>query len=215
MNFWHSITALGDTGLAVIAGLVIAIWLVAGHRARLAGIWIAVLCLAVLCVATTKLLFMGWGIGIESLDFTGISGHTTLAACVLPVLVRLMAGALRPGYTGSCFFAGEALAGLVGLSRLAIHVHSVSEVVTGFVLGCALSHVFLAVLRNHRGMTLSPSLLGLAMVALMPLMLWESTPSHAFLEQIAMSLSGRGEVYTRAFLVEKAAAVQAETRGGI
>lgn len=215
MHFWQNITALGDSGLAVTAGICIAIWLLISNRIRLASIWVALLGIGILFVTVSKLLFMGWGIGVEAIDFTGISGHTTLAACVLPVLARLTAGALRPGYTGPCFYLGEVLAVLVGFSRLMIHVHSVSEVVAGFVLGFTLSYLFLAVLRNSIGVHLKPWLIGISVVAMLPLPARGPTPSHRLLEQIAMALSGRTEVYRRQVRVDNVSPVTVKpTKGG-
>jgi len=36
-------------------------------------------------VSASKLAFMGWGIGIRELDFTGFSGHSALFAAFWPI----------------------------------------------------------------------------------------------------------------------------------
>jgi hypothetical protein len=41
-------------------------------------------------VSASKLAFMGWGIGIRELDFTGFSGHTALSTAFWPIFLWLL-----------------------------------------------------------------------------------------------------------------------------
>lgn len=78
-------------------------------------------------VCASKLAFMGWGIGIRELDFTGFSGHSALSASIWPVMMWLLTGRFSTAVRKTAVLSGYALALLIGYSRLAIHVHSVSK----------------------------------------------------------------------------------------
>ena len=91
-----------------------------------------------------KLAFMGWGIGIRELDFTGFSGHSALSASIWPVMMWLLTGRFSTAVRKTAVLSGYALALLIGYSRTAIHVHSVSEVISGLALGAASSYFMAA-----------------------------------------------------------------------
>jgi len=52
-------------------------------------------------VSASKLAFMGWGIGIRELDFTGFSGHSALFAVFWPIFLWLLCVCCTDGQ-GSC-----------------------------------------------------------------------------------------------------------------
>lgn len=83
----------------------------ARHWALLFGITGAIVC-------ASKLAFMGWGIGIRELDFTGFSGHTALSSAFWPILLWLLCARATPALRFTAVIVGYALAGLVGYSRL-------------------------------------------------------------------------------------------------
>ena len=74
---WQVVTFFGDSTVLLPSAAVLFIVLflrkdskqLAWHWALLFGITGAIVC-------ASKLAFMGWGIGIRELDFTGFSGHT-------------------------------------------------------------------------------------------------------------------------------------------
>ena len=87
--------------------------------------------------------FMGWGIGIRELDFTGFSGHSALSASIWPVMMWLLTGRFSTAVRKTAVLSGYALALLIGYSP-AIHVHSVSEVISGLALGPPAAHFMAA-----------------------------------------------------------------------
>ena len=95
MRFWESITAFGDSGVLLPAAALISLWLVSARQARLAARWCLTVAFVGTTVALSKLLFMGWCLGLRSLDFTGLSGHAAMAGVVLPVLFHLGPMAFR------------------------------------------------------------------------------------------------------------------------
>ena len=64
-----------------------------------------------------KLAFMGWGIGIRELDFTGFSGHSALSASIWPVMMWLLTGRFSTAVRKTAVLSGYALALLIGYSR--------------------------------------------------------------------------------------------------
>ena len=68
-------------------------------------------------VCASKLAFMGWGIGIRELDFTGFSGHSALSASIWPVMMWLLTGRFSTAVRKTAVLSGYALALLIGYSR--------------------------------------------------------------------------------------------------
>lgn len=99
---WQVVTFFGDSTVLLPSAAVLFIVLflrkdskqLAWHWALLFGITGAIVC-------ASKLAFMGWGIGIRELDFTGFSGHTALSSAFWPILIM---AAVRACYTSSSFY---------------------------------------------------------------------------------------------------------------
>ncbi|HUD33638.1 MAG TPA: phosphatase PAP2 family protein [Variovorax sp.] len=94
--------------------------------------------------------------------------------------------------------AGWVLGGAIGISRLALRAHSISEVATGFLVGLVASTVFLALVwRRTRPPRAHPALL---LVLLVPLAFFgpdAPAPTHQLLERIAMRLAGIDRPFKR------------------
>ncbi|GGY04967.1 phosphatase PAP2 family protein [Paludibacterium paludis] len=131
-EIWPWLSRLGDSSVMLRTGLVIALGLLARREWR----WPLYLILAMSVTVVSKILYLGWGIGIDSLAFRGFSGHSQMAAAILPLLA---AGLAPRGIRAQMFALGMALAFLVGISRLEVHAHTPSEVAGGLALGYAVS----------------------------------------------------------------------------
>ncbi len=174
--------------------------LVLAHRADtrpLATIWLGLLGLTTLLTTASKIAFIGWGIGSAWLDFTGISGHTMFAAAVYPLLLGTLTSRLPPWGQKAAVAAGYALALLVGVSRLEVGAHSVSEVVVGLLLGGAASALAIAsagLPRARIGASLT------VLVALWIVLTPVHVPplqTHSLVTRLALSLSGSPVPHTR------------------
>ncbi len=141
---WQFVSFFGDSTVLLPSAVVLFTVLVLRKASRsLAWQWVLLYGITGAVVCISKLAFMGWGIGIREIDFTGFSGHTALSTAFWPILLWLLT--TRATFTVRCsaVFVGYALAVMVGYSRLMIHAHSVSEVVSGFILGACGSLIFL------------------------------------------------------------------------
>jgi membrane-associated phospholipid phosphatase len=227
MEAWRVLTWLGDSGLLLPVAVFIALVLLrVGHGLRRPALtWCVVFGLCGLAVMASKLAFMGWGIGSARFNFTGFSGHTAIGTALWPVALWLMAtawqrrhprpvgaapGGTHPGAGGAiddraddrlrraAVLAGWMLGGTIGVSRLALHAHSISEVATGFLVGIVASTVFLALVwRRTRPPRAHPAML---LILLVPLAFFgpdAPAPTHQLLERIAMRLAGIDRPYKR------------------
>lgn len=194
---WQLFTRLGEAQILLPAAAVMTLALLRRSGGRLLAVWwLALLGAAVVLTTASKVAFIGWGLGSAALDFTGVSGHAMFAAAVYPLLLGALASWAAPGGRWLAVAAGAALALAVGVSRVVVDVHSVSEVVAGLALGGAVSAGTL--LRAPLHARLSPWLAPLTLLWLF----WTpvvAPPSqtHPMVTRLALVLSGREAPHTR------------------
>ena len=197
--FWHYFTWLGDSALMLPAAALIALWLIASEKTRPTGVlWMLFFGAGSAMVLGSKLAFLGWGIGSVRLNFTGFSGHTALAASIWPVALWLVTSRAPHRWRLVAVWLGWALAGAIGVSRLALYAHSMSEVIGGFVIGVAVSASFLAAQHRRPHPRLSWALVALSLAT--PLAIrapGNPAPTQGLLEVIAVRLAGIARPYTR------------------
>lgn len=134
MPFLFFLTNFGDPYMTAPLAVAASGWLVATGRRRAALEWGAALACAIGLVALSKFVYAGWGIGIDALHFTGVSGHTMLGAAVYPLVAAIAA---RDGRRARAALGGLLFAFAIGWSRVALGFHAWSEVVSGWALGAA------------------------------------------------------------------------------
>jgi len=197
-SFWHVITRLGEAQIVLPPALLVALALARVPAARPGAIrWIVLVVAAALVTAASKVAFIGWGIGWGALDFTGISGHAMFAAAIYPPLFAILAGAAAPPAGRVAVGAACVLALLVGVSRLVLDVHTVSEVLAGWLVGG------LVAIAALRGAAVAPWRIGAAIPIVA--VLWfafapaqvPASRSHALVTRLALALSARSHPYTR------------------
>ena len=211
-SFWQVFTWFGDSGLLLPASLLIVVMLGWSRATRMTALqWCVVFGCGSAAILVSKLAFMGWGIGSVRLNFTGFSGHTAISTSVWPVLFWLAAAQFtvrRPDLLSAtagmrlAIGFGWAFGAAIGVSRLAVFAHSVSEVVLGFVLGAVVSSIFL-MLAARRALPRFPWPIGLLGLALPMFILQPGTPAPTqnLLEVIAMRMAGTTQPFTRADLL--------------
>jgi len=197
---WSWVTLLGQAEIVVPSAAPAILWLLWSREARQVWVWILPLLGGALLTLASKLAFIGWGLGIAALDFTGISGHALLAAGVYPVLARLLTATAPPAVQRYAVACGYALATLVAVSRVPLGAHSPAEAIAGFVLGTAAGGWVLWVRPGVRAAT--PHWLFPAMALGLTMMLVERPPpqTHGLITRLAVQLSHHATPYTRADL---------------
>ena len=200
--FWHFVTRLGEVQILIPAALLAALALLRQSTTRLiATRWLMALLAAGTLTTVTKLAFIGWGIGIRELNFTGISGHAMFAASIYPCLLAVMASRLPVRVQRIAVSAGVVLAVAVGVSRIEVGAHSASEVVVGLLLGGLVSATALlpAGLPRHAIGLLFPTIVGLWLV-LTPVHA-PQFQTHSYVIRLSLALAGIQVPHTRAELL--------------
>lgn len=196
--FWHGVTRLGEALILMPAALLLMAWLVLrSHDSRMALSWLGAVAAAALLTTVTKIAFLGWGLGSAALDFTGVSGHTMFAAAIYPLLARTVVAHAELRWQRLAMACGAALATVIGVSRVMVHAHSWSEVVTGLAVGFGATAVAMMLARvpsrrPPRWMLACVAVWLAAMPAAAP-----ASPTHGLVIRLALALSGRDAPYTR------------------
>ena len=200
--FWHLVTRLGEAQILMPAALLALMGLLRRHESRSQALaWAAGLAMGVLITTASKVAFIGWGLGWAAINFTGFSGHAMFSAAVYPLLGLSVGLSLGPPVPSRVRWwplaAGVALAVLVGVSRVMVGAHSVSEVVAGLALGGGVSLVAGGLIRLPR-MPVQP-LVPAVLVLWLALMPWHAPPSvtHEMVIRLSLKLSGHPQPYTR------------------
>lgn len=197
MMWWHWLSIVGSLAVTGPIGMAIVAWLLAGKSWRLTAIWLALFGTGMALVVITKMAFIGWGIGVASVEFAGFSGHAMRAAAVFPVAAflatRHMPAAVRYASTA----AGVMLAVLIAVSRVYVGAHSPSESITGCLLGLAVAAVFIWYASTERHLALSRILVLLCIPIVVVAPRVEPIPAEHWITQAALYLSGRDQPYSR------------------
>jgi membrane-associated phospholipid phosphatase len=155
-------------------------------------------------VLLSKLAFLGWGIGIASLDFTGVSGHSLLASAILPVLFAWLP--LPRHWSAFAIVLGLALVLLVGWSRMTLGAHSWSEILAGWLLGASVSSAALMAMRRTQTVDAVVPVLHWPIVSVLVLILAvnqpmaKALPLHPWVERLALAVSGHDHLFRRSDL---------------
>lgn len=137
---WQLISFFGDSTVLLPSAAALFIVLMLRKTSRLlAWQWSLLFGITGAIVCASKLAFMGWGLGIRELDYTGFSGHSALSAAFWPIFLWLLSARFSAGLQKAAVATGYILAAVVGYSRLVIHAHSVSEVIAGLLLAALCS----------------------------------------------------------------------------
>lgn len=198
MNGWNGITALGGMGVMAAAAAAIALWLAAGHCWRLALKWCLLFCAGMALVVATKVAFIGWGIGIYSLQFAGISGHAMRAAAIFPVAFFVLLKNAGASKRRAGVAAGVACAALIAVSRVVVRAHPVSEALSGGLLGFAVAFVLIRHVRGARALTMNRPLVALSLCALLFTPTLAPVPTEQWMTQLALFASGHARPFTHA-----------------
>ncbi len=203
---WHWLTFFGDTMLLLpCAVIIVALLLWKAETRRTSLQWLLLIGAAGAVVIVSKLAFLGWGIGSRAYDFTGFSGHSALSASIWPVLIWILASRASRRVRLAAVACGYLLALTIGVSRVILHAHSVSEVIAGLALGFAISTSFL-LMQYSRGTRIRHLSAGqLTAVLLLPLLLvmqGKKAPTQDLLERIALTIAPIQHVYTRSDLLK-------------
>ncbi len=190
MNWWEALSMAGSTAVTGPLSIAIAAWLLAGRSWRLSLSWCLLFGAGMLMVVLTKMAYIGWGIGIDEVQFGGLSGHAMRACAVFPVAFYLAFHHTRPRMRQAATLAGFALGILISISRVPVLAHSVSEVVLGAAVGLAVAGAFILHASSERPGVAGRILLALCVPVLCLAPLAKPVPAERWITQLALHVSG-------------------------
>ncbi|HDS1221595.1 phosphoesterase PA-phosphatase [Stenotrophomonas maltophilia] len=191
-DVWRTLSALGDSRWLLPMALVLLITLPRAD-AHLKCRWLLAIAVTAGITLASKLAFMGWGIGIKSVHFTGFSGHAAMSSVVYPVVGVLLAG---PGKRARAIglVIGALLATAIAWSRIPLHAHSLSEVIAGLALGLSCGtwalHAASPIARARAMAVVAAVLAGMVLPLALP-----DVHTHQLVIALAKLISGRAEIF--------------------
>lgn len=194
---WNAISRIGGINVMLPAAFAVAAWLCAQHDWRMVRWWCGLVAGLLAVTVATKICFIGWGFGIRSLDFTGLSGHAARAAAILPVIFFLVLQGNSPRSRAFGVLLGLAGSVLVCIARVKLHAHSVSEVIGGAVLGAGAAAVFIHVFGPARPMVWQRPLALACLLGLTAASFLTPAPTQRWMIASALYLSGHDRPYIR------------------
>lgn len=197
MNYWATISKLGDVTTSSSLALGIFALFALQHAWKLASHWIMLFSVGTMAVVVSKVAFIGWGIGSQELDFTGFSGHAMRAMAIFPVLAYISVQQNTFISKVIAIISCVALGAVVGVSRFILNFHSWSEIVMGSILGLSLSFCFIYLLRNYRDKYFPQPI---ALTGLLPLLFMlhtDPTPTQHWIVGFSLYISGHEQPFVR------------------
>jgi len=197
MIFWHLITSIGNVIITIPITLTIAIWIIVGGDWKMSVLWCSLFAFAMTLVLITKIAFIGWGIGIESLNFTGFSGHATRAAMVFPVLFYYGLQRAPRKINSPALYLGVLIGLVISVSRVVVHAHSVSEALAGWLLGSAMAMIYLSSMQDHVILTSRRWLVACSFLLLFASPAVRPVQPEGVIVKVALYLSGHDRPFER------------------
>jgi hypothetical protein len=191
------ITQYAGITVMLPAAIVVAGWLWCTASKKLALLWLVVLSVAYFVVGLSKVLFKGWGIGLESLDIAVISGHAMNACLVSTVVLSLLLRQIDHRLRWLALGAGLLSTWWFSVEYVGQTIHPVAEAIAGAVVGSAAACVFLFRLekKDVRKIPLPALGIGLAVI-----LLSTSIPKYTaegVLNSLAVTLSGAEKAFMK------------------
>lgn len=177
------------------AAMVVAGWLWSMASRKLALLWLGILFVAYFVVGLSKVLFKGWGIGLESLDIAVISGHAMNACLVSTVVLSLLLRQLDHRLRWLALGAGLLSTWWFSVQYVGQTIHPLPEAIAGAVVGSAAACVFLFRLERKEVRKIPRTALALGLVVIL---LSTSIPKYTaegVLNSLAVTLSGAEKAF--------------------
>jgi membrane-associated phospholipid phosphatase len=188
-RMWNAISNIGDAAVTLPIAAVCAIWLMRSDW-RLAGRWILFLAAGMVLVGITKILYFGCGVGIPAIEFRVISGHTTLSTAIwtvaLALLFRCKGGSARVGAT-----LGLLIGALTAVARVFDNAHTISEVISGWLLGAAIATLFIRAFERSGARLFFPYMAPLSLMLIATVAYGHHAPFQKMIEDYSHGVCAR------------------------
>lgn len=195
---WIDITHLGSFMVMTAAAAIIVAWLLFNRKWRLMVGWCMLYVGGMTLVVASKIAFIGWGIGYQPWSFTGFSGHAMRVAAVMPVLFYLVASSFKLNVQRVFTLLGWLFAAIIAFSRIVVHAHSVSEAITGYMVGAVGSALFIHWLaRDQTASRFNSWIAASSLLVLLSSPDLPIVPTQSWIIEASLLLSGHDRPYIR------------------
>lgn len=185
----ETFTNFGDLAVLLPLVAVVTIWLIAARQRQALAAWLAAVAL---CLGATAVLKVYFFLCPPLPELHSPSGHTSLSTLVYGSLTLALAAAVAGPRRWAVAAAGAAFIVGIGLSRIAIHAHSLLEVVVGSLIGSLALALFAGVFWRHRPPEPRVQPLAMVCVALMVVLNGEELRAEEFLRSLGLYLTHAG-----------------------
>lgn len=184
-----TITDFGDLAVLLPLAAVVAVWLAAIRQPRALLWWVVALAL---CMGSTAALKIYFFVCPPLTDLHSPSGHTSLSTLVYGALTLAVAMVVTGWKRMVIFGLGAMFVAAVGISRILIHVHSITEVVVGSLIGVSALALFASQFWPRRPAEPRLQAMLVASVALMVMLNGQDLHAEGMLHAIGLYLNNAG-----------------------
>lgn len=192
---WLKIIHLGGTAVMIPAACAIAALLLTGRAWRMALWWCLLFAAGLGLVAASKIAFLGWGLGIPSLDFKTLSGHAMLTTAVIPVIFFLLLQWASPVVWSGGIGLSIILSAILTICLIAFNFHSASEAIAGCTLGGIVSLGFIKMSGTLSTVRLNRRLILFSILAFLAVQYAKPPSIEYWIERAALYISGHDKLY--------------------
>lgn len=186
---------LGDLRVSAALAAGVMVWLATARCYRAACLWCGAYCSAIGIVAASKIMYLGWGLQINAVDFSAASGHAVGSAVVLPVVLYILAKSISSDKANLAFGAGLAIATSLAFCLVVNGEHTLAEAFAGWCIGIAASTVCW---RSMRHTTIQPMPMGVVVAVGITVVVangMQLMPVNHLLAKTASVLSGKSQTH--------------------
>ena len=191
------ITQFAGITVMLPAALVVAAWLWSIASKKIIVLWFGVLLAAYFVIGASKVLFKGWGIGLESLGITVFSGHAMNTCLVFTVLLNLICRQFDQRLRWPALGAGLLAAWWFSVHYVAQTIHPLPEAIAGALVGSTAACLFLFRLEKEGIDKIWQPALAMGFAVVLVSSFIPKFTAERLLDEIAKSLSGEDHVFQR------------------
>lgn len=181
------------------AALVVAAWLWLAASKKIAFTWLCVLGTAYFVVGMSKVLFKGWGIGVEGLNIAVFSGHAMNACLVFTVMLSLLMRQIDSRLRWPALGAGLLVTWWFSINYVVPIMHPLPEAIAGAAVGSVAACTFLFWMEKKHIGSISPQALVLGLTVVLACGWIPKFTAEGLMDQIATSLSGAEQAFKRSY----------------
>lgn len=198
MDFKLYVTEYAGITVMFPAALVVAAWLWSAASQKIAVLWLVVLMSAYFVVGVSKVMFKGWGIGLQGLNVAVISGHAMNTCLVFTVMLNLLFQQLDRRLRWPALVGGLMATWWFSIYYVGQTIHPLPEAIAGALVGSVAACVFLFSMEKKHVAKIPESALVIGFAVVLLCSFIPKYTAEELLDQIATFLSGEEHAFKSA-----------------